>query len=48
MDWEFILQQNQTQSNKDNINKNINRVDHDYQVEDMFMLNNHACWKVYL
>ena len=42
VDWELICQQKQTQINKDNIRKNRNRVDHDYNVRDKFMITNHA------
>ena len=42
---ELIRQKNQAQINKDNIQENRNQVDHDYKVEDKFMLNNHAVYK---
>ena len=45
MDSELICQQKQAQINKDNIRKNINRVDHDYKVGDKVMLNNSAAYK---
>ena len=32
VDWELKCQRNQTKINKDNIRKNIKRVDHDYKV----------------
>ena len=44
-DWELIRQRNQNQINKDNIHKDINRVDHDYNVRDKFMINNNAAYK---
>ena len=40
--WKLIRQKNQTQINKDNIRQNRKQVDHDYQVGDKVMLNNHA------
>ena len=43
--WELIRQRNQTQINKYNIHRNRNRVDHDYNVRDKFMLNNHTAYK---
>ena len=43
-DWELIRQRNQNQINKDNIHKDINRVDHDYNVGDKFMINNNAAY----
>ena len=45
LDWELIRQKNQTQINKENIHKNIKRVDHDYKVGDKFMLNNTTAYK---
>ena len=45
VDWELICQWNQTQINKDNIQKNRNQVDHDYKVGDKDMLNNHDSCK---
>ena len=41
----IVFQQNQTQINKENIRKNINRAYHNYKVRDKFMLNNHATYK---
>ena len=35
-------QQKQKQINKDNIRENRDRVDHDYNVRDKVMINNHA------
>ena len=43
--WELILQKKQTQINKDNIHKNRNWFDHDYNVGDKVMLNNHTAYK---
>ena len=40
--WELIRQKKQTKINKDNIRENRNRVDHDYNVGDKVMLNNHT------
>ena len=40
--WELIRHRNQAQNNKDNIHKNIKRVDHNYKVIDKVMLNNSA------
>ena len=45
VDWELICQQKQTQISKDNIRKNIKRVDHDYKVGDKVILNNNADFK---
>ena len=45
MNWELICQQKQKQINKDNISKNLKRVEHDYNVGDDFMLDNHAAYK---
>ena len=42
MDWELISQQNQTKTNKDNINENNERVYHDYRVVDKVMLDNRS------
>ena len=45
VDWELIFQQKQTHINKNNIHKNIKRVDHDYKVGDIVMSNNNAAYK---
>ena len=45
VDWELIRQKNYTQIDKDNIRKNINRVDHDYKVRDKVMLTNNTAYK---
>ena len=45
VNWESIRQKKQTQINKDNIRKNINRVDHDYNSEDKVVLNNQTVYK---
>ena len=42
MYWELIRQQKQMQIDKENIRKNINRVDHNYNVGNKVMINNHA------
>ena len=42
LDWELIRQKNQTQINKDNIRKNRNLVDLDYNIRDEVLLTNHA------
>ena len=42
--WELICQQKQTQVNKYNIRKNINRFDHEYNAGDKFMLTNHTSY----
>ena len=40
-DWGFIRQKNKAQTNKDNIHKNRNQVDHDYKVGNKVVINNH-------
>ena len=45
VDWELIRQKKYTQIDKDNIRKNINRVDHDYKVRDKVMLTNNTAYK---
>ena len=45
VDWDLIRQKKQTQTNKDNIRKNRNRVDHDYNDGDKVMLTNHTEYK---
>ena len=45
VDWELIRQLKQTQINKDNIHKNIHRVDHDYKVGDNVMITKHTEYK---
>ena len=45
VDWVLIRQKKQTHIYKDNIHKNRNRFDHDYNVGDKVMLNNHAVYK---
>ena len=45
VDWESIHPKKQTQINKDNIRKNIKRVEPDYRVRDKVMLNNNAAYK---
>ena len=40
-----MRQQNQTQINKDNIRKNIERVDHDYKVGDNVILTKNTAYK---
>ena len=42
VNWESIRQKKRTRINKDNIRKNINRVDHDYNAEDKVILDNHT------
>ena len=42
VDREIICHQKQKQIIKDNIRKNIKRVDHNYKVRDKVMLNSHA------
>ena len=42
VDGELIRQQKQTQIIKDNIGENRKQVDHDYNVGDIVMLNNHT------
>ena len=42
LDWELIRQKNQAQMNKDNIQKDNKRVDHDYKFGYKVMLDNHA------
>ena len=39
--WWLLRQQKQVQINKDNIRRNRNRVDHNYNGEDKVMPNNH-------
>ena len=44
VDWEFILQQKQTQINRDNDHKNKHRVEYDYIVGNKIMITYHtAC-----
>ena len=48
--WELILQQKQTQSNKDNMRKNRHRVDDDYKVGYKVMISKklHTNMKFYI
>ena len=43
--WILIRQRNQTQINHDNVHENKNKVDHAYQVGDIFMLRNNMSYK---
>ena len=43
--WKLIRQWKQRQVNKNNIRKNIERVDHEYKVRDKVIFNNHASYK---
>ena len=45
VDQELILQQKQTEINKDNIRENRHRVDHNYKVGDNFMINKYTAYK---
>ena len=45
VDWELIRQRKQMEINKDNIRKNRNQVDHNYNVGDKCIINNHAVHK---
>ena len=45
MDWELIYQQKKMQINKGNILENRNRVDHEYNIGDKFILTNHTAYK---
>ena len=45
VDWGLILQRKQTRINKDDIRKNIIRVDYHYKVVYKFMVNNHYAYK---
>ena len=45
VDWELIRHKNQTKINKYNIQKNSNRVGHNYKVADKVMLVNNASHK---
>ena len=42
VDWELILQKNQTQMNRDNTQKNKHRVDYDHKVGDKVIITNHT------
>ena len=42
VDWKLIVQQKQTQMNKENILENRKWVDYDYNVGDKVILNNYA------
>ena len=42
VDWESISQKNHMQINKDNIRKNRNQVDHNYDIGDKLIFTNHA------
>ena len=44
-DRELTRQKNLTKNNKENIHKNIKRVDHDYKVDDKVMLYNNYDFK---
>ena len=46
-DWELICRKNQAKRNKENIRENIKRVDHDYKVQDKFIITNNAAFKYY-
>ena len=43
--WELICQKKQTQTNKDNVRKNINIVNHNYKIRDKVMLVNNTAYK---
>ena len=42
MVWEIICNWNQTQIDKDNIQENRHRVDHNYKVEDNVIITKHT------
>ena len=45
VNWKLIRQRKQAQTNYDNVHKNNNIVDHDFQVGDRFLLINNALYK---
>ena len=42
VDWELILQQKQTQINRNNTQENKHRVDYDYKIGDNVKLTKHT------